>query len=64
MPTALPARPAPRSYRQGRPLTRWQAVRFYWLFARVVILDARLHAARRRVDGAVAIANVLRFAGR
>jgi hypothetical protein len=49
MPTALPTRTAPQTYRRGRTLTWSQTVRFFWLFARVMILDVRLQRAHQRV---------------
>ena len=50
MPTEISARPVPRTYRRGRSLTWPQTVRFFWLFAGVMILDVRLQRAHRRVD--------------
>ena len=50
MPTALPSRSAPQTYRRSRVLTWPQTIRFFWLFASVIILDFRLHRAHRRVD--------------
>lgn len=50
MPTEISARPAPQAYRRGRSLTWPQTVRFFWLFAGVMVLDVRLQRAHRRVD--------------
>lgn len=49
MPTVLPTKSSPRACRRGRPLTRAQAVWFYWLFGCAMVLDVQLHAAQRRV---------------